>query len=57
MSRRANPTVEADWSSVSHAYGPAVEIPDLLRAVRSDSQEVRRSAYSDLADLLVHQGL
>ncbi|MET8229936.1 hypothetical protein ABZS77_04565 [Micromonospora sp. NPDC005298] len=56
MSQRSIPAGEVDWSSVSHAYGPAVEIPGLLRSVRSDSQETRRGAYGDLADLLVHQG-
>ncbi|MEU8209139.1 hypothetical protein AB0B85_08050 [Micromonospora sp. NPDC049044] len=56
MSHRSVPAEDFDWSSVDHAYGPAVEIPALLRSVRSDSQEVRQDAYGDLVDLLVHQG-
>jgi hypothetical protein len=56
MSQRSIPTEEVDWSSVSHAYGPAIEIPGLLRSLRSDSQQARQGAYSDMVDLLVHQG-
>ncbi|MBQ1013433.1 hypothetical protein KBX53_21295 [Micromonospora sp. M51] len=56
MPQRSVPAEKVDWSSVSHAYGPAVEIPALLRAVRSDIQEVRQGAYGDLVDLLVQQG-
>ncbi|MCG5437846.1 hypothetical protein [Micromonospora foliorum] len=56
MSQRSVPAEEVDWSSVSHAYGPAIEIPALLRSIKSDSQEVRQGAYGDLVDLLVHQG-
>ncbi|SIN36710.1 hypothetical protein [Micromonospora cremea] len=56
MSQRSIPAKEVDWSSVSHAFGSAIEIPALLRSIRSDSQEVRQRAYSDLVDLLVHQG-
>ncbi|MET8232187.1 hypothetical protein ABZS77_16095 [Micromonospora sp. NPDC005298] len=47
---------EFDWSSVSHAYGPAIEVPGLLRALRSGKQSVRQQAYRDLADLMVDQG-
>lgn len=50
------PNQEVDWSSVSHAYGPATEIPSLLRSVRSGSQQVRQRAYQELAGLVVDQG-
>ncbi|WP_346533197.1 hypothetical protein [Micromonospora sp. DPT] len=56
MPEWSNPKQEVDWSSVSHAYGPATEVPGLLRAIRSGSQEVRQRAYSDLVELLVDQG-
>ncbi|MGW5669363.1 hypothetical protein [Micromonospora sp. NPDC003776] len=41
---------------MQHAYGPAVEVPDLLGRLRSRDREARRSAYQGLFDLLVHQG-
>jgi hypothetical protein len=45
-----------DWGSVEHAYGPATDVPDLLRALRSDSFEDRRSAFDALFANIIHQG-
>ncbi|MFU8854698.1 hypothetical protein ACNAW0_27555 [Micromonospora sp. SL1-18] len=41
---------------MSHAYGPAGEVPGLLRSIRSGNQSVRQQAYSDLAGLMVDEG-
>jgi hypothetical protein len=45
-----------DWGSVEHAYGPAIDVPDLLRALRSDSREEREAAFGALFGNIVHQG-
>ncbi|MFC0504884.1 HEAT repeat domain-containing protein [Micromonospora costi] len=56
MWRRKRSWDAVDWSAVQHAYGPAVEVPDLLGRLRSRDREARRSAYQRLMKLLVHQG-
>lgn len=30
---------EIRWEELEHAYGPAADVPDLLRALRSPSKE------------------
>jgi len=47
---------EVDWSSVKHAYGPATDVPDLLRALTSDNQAVRNNAHHTLNSNITHQG-
>jgi catechol 2,3-dioxygenase-like lactoylglutathione lyase family enzyme/HEAT repeat protein len=47
---------QVDWSTVNHAYGPANDVPELLRALTSDSAEVRSDAYRTLDGSIVHQG-
>ncbi|MFG2059598.1 hypothetical protein ACGFI9_36855 [Micromonospora sp. NPDC048930] len=56
MWRRQRSWDGVDWGAVQHAYGPAVEVPDLLGRLRLRDREARRSAYQGLLDLLVHQG-
>lgn len=56
MPGQSIPNREVDWSSVSHAYGPATEVPGLLHSIRSSKQTVRQGAYRDLAALMVDQG-
>ncbi|MFB9238430.1 hypothetical protein ACFFWC_23350 [Plantactinospora siamensis] len=56
MWRRQRSWDAVDWESVQHAYGPAVEVPDLLRRLRSRDRDARRRAYQGLFGLLVHQG-
>jgi hypothetical protein len=41
------------WASVSHAYGPATDVPALLRALRSPDAG---PAYRRLHELLHHEG-
>ncbi|MEU8030345.1 hypothetical protein AB0C13_17145 [Streptomyces sp. NPDC049099] len=47
---------ETDWGKLSHAYGPADDIPGLLRAMESEDTGVREEASHDLFSALCHQG-
>lgn len=42
---------DVDWSALTHAYGPATEVPDLLRGVVSDDPAVRESALPFLLEV------
>lgn len=44
------------WHDLRHAYGPASEVPNLLRMLTSEDEEVRHSAWEDLYSCLCHQG-
>src|SRR5690348_12800500 len=45
-----------DWQRLSHAYGPATDVPDLLRALQSPDQETREEAHTQLYISICHQG-
>jgi HEAT repeat protein len=45
-----------DWSRLTHAYGPADDVPRNLAALRSDDENVRYSALGELFSSVVHQG-
>ncbi|MFE6977228.1 HEAT repeat domain-containing protein [Streptomyces sp. NPDC057682] len=45
-----------DWSSMSHAYGSAVDVPAWLRAMASPDPDVRNRAFSDFYGAAHHQG-
>lgn len=45
-----------DWSQLEHAYGPAEDVPGLLRALRSTSTEERAEAMQTLYGNIFHQG-
>ena len=47
---------EIEWSSMSHAYGTAEEVPDLLVAMASDDEQVRDKAFSRFYGAVHHQG-
>ncbi|MET8911001.1 hypothetical protein [Micromonospora sp. NPDC004551] len=47
---------EVPWESLHHAYGPAVDVPDQLRALRSAEVPVRCRALSELFGNVYHQG-
>ncbi|SCF00588.1 hypothetical protein GA0074695_2824 [Micromonospora viridifaciens] len=47
---------DVPWKSLHHAYGPAVDVPDQLRALRSAEVPVRREALSALFGNVYHQG-
>lgn len=46
-----------DWSRLCDAYGPATEIPALLRSLTADDVALRDGAYEELGARLVHQGV
>ncbi|MFG2406449.1 HEAT repeat domain-containing protein [Streptomyces brevispora] len=45
-----------NWSSMSHAYGPAVDVPAWLRAMTSADPAVREGALGDFYGAAHHQG-
>ncbi len=45
-----------DWSSMTHAYGPAGQVPSLLTAMRSPDADERGKAYDEFYSAVHHQG-
>jgi hypothetical protein len=45
-----------DWSSLSHAHGPATDVPQLLRSLLSKDTDVRLEACAELHERIWHQG-
>lgn len=45
-----------NWASLSHAYGSAEDVPDVLRSLVSDDADVREEALSELYGNIWHQG-
>ena len=45
-----------DWSLVSTAYGPAVDLPHLFEQLSSPDEAERRTSIDDLWGCLCHQG-
>lgn len=45
-----------DWDSLTHAYGPAEDVPQLLRELRSHDAEVVDGAIHELFSNIFHQG-
>ncbi|GGU78301.1 hypothetical protein GCM10010260_08420 [Streptomyces filipinensis] len=48
--------METAWGKLEHAYGPADDIPELLRAMESEDADVREEASHELFSALCHQG-
>jgi len=48
--------LDLDWSALSHAYGPATDLPDLLRALRSPQEQRRAEASERFGARVLHQG-
>ena len=44
------------WSDLTHAYGTAGDVPELIRAVTSADESTRRKAWHSLYGNLWHQG-
>ena len=44
-----------DWASMTHAYGPAGDIPTRIQRLTSNDPEVWVGAISGLYDTLCHQ--
>ncbi len=44
-----------DWAAFHHAYGPATDVPELLRALTSDDEAVVQYKADELSNNLTHQ--
>ncbi|KAI4602773.1 hypothetical protein KJ359_007991 [Pestalotiopsis sp. 9143b] len=47
---------DIDWSNLEHAYGPADDVPPLVRKLQSSDEEEITSAYHVLYTNIFHQG-
>jgi len=47
---------DIDWSNLEHAYGPADDVPDLLRSLISADKDERDEALNELFGNVWHQG-
>ncbi|WNF29568.1 HEAT repeat domain-containing protein [Streptomyces sp. C11-1] len=47
---------EVDWASMEHAYGPADDVPELLRGLASDDPAERETALDGMYGAVHHQG-
>ncbi|MGI5147375.1 HEAT repeat domain-containing protein [Plantactinospora sp. CA-294935] len=47
---------EIDWAGMSHAYGPATEVPELLRGLVSADPATREIALDGMYGAVHHQG-
>jgi hypothetical protein len=45
-----------DWSSLTHAYGPASDVPGTLRRLVSEDESARQEALAELCGTIWHQG-
>jgi tetratricopeptide (TPR) repeat protein len=45
-----------DWANLDHAYGSAADVPELLRLVLADNQELREEGFEALFSNIWHQG-
>ncbi len=48
---------QVPWATLEHAYGPATDIPALIRRAAAPDPEVHRRACAELLHRLDHQGL
>ncbi|MFB8037954.1 HEAT repeat domain-containing protein [Streptomyces sp. NPDC056004] len=55
MPRRPDELDEVDWAAYEHAYGPADDLPGLLRDLASDDARVRGEAVDELFGTVWHQ--
>src|SRR4051794_22086638 len=45
-----------DWSILTHAHGPAADVPELLRSLLSQDPDARLQALAELVEKIWHQG-
>ena len=45
-----------DWSSLTHAHGPAMDVPELLRSLLSEDADLWMQACAELHETIWHQG-
>jgi hypothetical protein len=44
------------WASLTHAYGPAIDVPDLIKNLASTNEVKRKYALNELYGNIFHQG-
>lgn len=47
---------KVDWAALHHAYGLAVDVPDLLRGLLSPDESIRQESLYELCGTIWHQG-
>ncbi|MFJ8577088.1 HEAT repeat domain-containing protein [Micromonospora sp. NPDC093277] len=47
---------EIDWTRLTHAYGTAGDVPELLRGLGSDDEDEVEEALDDIISSIFHQG-
>ncbi|WP_436522344.1 hypothetical protein [Actinoplanes sp. HUAS TT8] len=47
---------DIDWASMEHAYGPAEEVPDLIRGLIDPDPAVREESLDEMYGAVHHQG-
>ncbi|BBH68737.1 hypothetical protein ACTI_54220 [Actinoplanes sp. OR16] len=47
---------DVDWAGLVHAYGPADDVPDLIRGLLSENADKREESRDGLISAIVHQG-
>lgn len=47
---------DVPWSALTHAYGSAEDVPDLLRALGAPDADTRECAWHDLHGSIWRQG-
>ena len=45
-----------DWAALDHAYGPADDLPQVIRAAASTDEEQAEAAVDELFSSVFHQG-
>lgn len=45
-----------DWAGMTHAYGSAEDVPDILRGLLSDDADIREAALDDMHGGVHHEG-
>lgn len=45
-----------NWSTLTHAYGPATDVPDMLRALNAADRKERHAAFHAAYGNIFHQG-
>ncbi len=45
-----------DWNALTHAYGPAGDVPGLIQAIAAADRQTRKDAYWELYGTIFHQG-
>lgn len=47
---------DINWQRLTHAYGPASDVPELIRNLTSPAPDIREQAQKGLRSTIWHQG-